>query len=274
LSDREVQPFDEGCVQFRGVFGIGKHLLQSPAITNYHSSLDLHNTVVPSGFYDLAIQTSESKDTADDHRIKGESVCGDQKDTFEIRSAGDISEKGECVPIPSSPHDCRMPKGRPDLDRGEDPDGFFLVVDDGTHLICLKLCDGDSRYFSIVKPATKGSGFFQPVSHRVPCDSLYARDCGLVQTLNTQGSNFVKGRSTVLEPMVWATGIRAECLSASPALVATPLPPLGLIEAVADDASGSVHSRCALKVWTPETHHCSLTVNWSPGIESRIILRR
>jgi hypothetical protein len=159
LSDREVQPFDKGRVQFRGVLGISKHLLQSPVSTDYRSSLDLHNTIVPTGFDDLAVQTRRSKDTADDLRIKGESVRGDQRDTVEIRSAGDIPEEGECVSIASSSHDCRRPKPRPDLDRGEDPDGLLLVVQDRTNLICLKLCDGDSIYVSIVEAAPRASSF-------------------------------------------------------------------------------------------------------------------
>jgi len=78
------------------------------------------------------------------------------------------------------------------------------------------------------------------MSHRVPCDSLYARDCGLVQALNTQGSNFVKGYPTVLEPMVGRAGIRTERLSARPASVTTTLSPLGFLESVADNACGSI----------------------------------
>src|SRR5438034_1384182 len=119
LSDREVQPFDKGRVQFRGVLGISKDLLQSPVGTDYGPSLDLHNTIVPTRFDDLPVETRRSKDTADDLRIKGESVSGDQRDTFEIHSAGDVPEEGECVSIASSSHDRRRPKPRPDLDRGE-----------------------------------------------------------------------------------------------------------------------------------------------------------
>src|SRR5437773_2772662 len=70
LSDREVQPFDKGRVQFRGVLGISKDLLQSPVGTDYGPSLDLHNTIVPTRFDDLPVETRRSKDTADDLRIK------------------------------------------------------------------------------------------------------------------------------------------------------------------------------------------------------------
>ena len=92
LSDREVQPFDKRRVQFRGFLGIGKNLLQSPVSTDYRSALDLHNTIVATGFDDLPVQIRGSKDTADSLRIKGESARGIQGDTFEIRSAEDIPE--------------------------------------------------------------------------------------------------------------------------------------------------------------------------------------
>ena len=159
MSDREVQPFDKGRVQFRGVLGISKHLLQSPVSTDYCSALDLHNTIVATGFDDLPVQTRGSKDTADDLRIKGESVRGNQRDTFEIRSAEDIPEDRECISIASSSYDCRRPKPRPDLDCGEDPNGLFLVVDDRTDLIRLKLCDRDSIDSSIVEAATRAGSF-------------------------------------------------------------------------------------------------------------------
>jgi hypothetical protein len=46
-------------------------------------------------------------------------------------------------------------------------------VDDRANLICLKLRDGDSRYLSIVNPATKGGCFFQLAMNCIPGDSLY-----------------------------------------------------------------------------------------------------
>jgi hypothetical protein len=38
---------------------------QSPVIADYSSSLDLNNAIISSGFDDLTIQTSGSKDTVD-----------------------------------------------------------------------------------------------------------------------------------------------------------------------------------------------------------------
>src|SRR5437773_515862 len=172
LSDGEVQPFDKGRVQFRGVLGISKDLLQSPGGTDYGPSLDLHNTIVPTRFDDLPVETRRSKDTADDLGIKGESVSGDQRDTFEIHSAGDVPEEGECVSIASSSHDRRRPKPRPDLDRGEDPDGLFLATDDRTNLVCLKFSDGVSGCLSIVEAATRACSPLQPAMNGIPRDSL------------------------------------------------------------------------------------------------------
>jgi hypothetical protein len=62
----------------------------------------------------------------------------------------------------------RKPRPGPDLDRGEDPDGLFFVVDDRTNLICLKFCDGDSIDLSIVETAKCGisSSVTSNSSHR------------------------------------------------------------------------------------------------------------
>ena len=120
----------------------------SPGGADHLPLLDLCSTMVSARLEDLPIQTRGCIDTAHDLRIKGESVRGDQRDAFEFRSAGVIPEEGECVSIASPSHDCRRPKLRPDLDRGEDPNGLFLVVDDWRTSFFMRLsglsvsCDG------------------------------------------------------------------------------------------------------------------------------------
>ena len=116
-------------------------------------------------------------------------------------------------------------------------------MNDRTNLICLKLRDGDSRYFPIVKPATKGSYFFQPVMNGIPGDSLYTSYSRFVQALDAERGDLIESCATVLEPMVGRAGIRAECLSANLASVAMTLSPLGFVESVANDVSGSGFSR-------------------------------
>jgi hypothetical protein len=96
---------------------------------------------------------------------------------------------------------------------------------------------------SRVKPATKGSCFFPPVMNSIPGDSLYTSYSRFVQALDAERGDLIESRATVLEPMVGCAGIRAECLSASPASVATTLSPLGFVESVANDVSGSGFSR-------------------------------
>jgi hypothetical protein len=256
LSDREVQLFDKGRVQFPGALGISKHLLQSPVSTDYRSSLDLHKTIVPTGFDDLAVQTRRSKDMADDRRIKGESARGDQRDTFEIRSPGEIPEESECVSIASSSHDCRRPKPRPDFNHGEDPGWLFLTPYDCSHLVCLKLCHGEPFYFSIAEATTPVRCSFQPAMDRIPGHSHDSSHGGLVQPLDAESRHLIQDGATVLESLVRRTGIRAERLPTSPATVSTPFPPLGLVEAVENDGSGVGFSRPrALPVWTAETLH-------------------
>jgi hypothetical protein len=77
LSDRQIQTFDKGCIQLRGVLGVTQRLFQSPGGADYGSSLNLDNTIIPAGLNDLAIQTRWPKDTADNFPIKGKPVRGD-----------------------------------------------------------------------------------------------------------------------------------------------------------------------------------------------------
>jgi hypothetical protein len=58
LPDREVQPFDERCVQFRGVLGVVQSFFQSPRDADQGSSLDLDNAIVATRLDHLAVQTS------------------------------------------------------------------------------------------------------------------------------------------------------------------------------------------------------------------------
>jgi hypothetical protein len=77
LSDCQIQPFDKGCIQLRGILGVAQCLFKSPCGTYYGSSLNLDNTILPAGFNDLAIKTRWPEDTADNFRIKSKSVRGD-----------------------------------------------------------------------------------------------------------------------------------------------------------------------------------------------------
>ena len=92
--------------------------------------------------------------------------------------------------------------------------------------------------------------------HRIPGDSLDSSNGRLVQTLDSERSDFIKCGEAVLESIISCPGCRAERLPTSLALVATTLPPPGLVEAVGDNLSGSgFFQRCALAVWTAGTLH-------------------
>jgi hypothetical protein len=70
-------------------------------------------------------------------------------------------------------------------------------------------------------------------------------------------SLLIESCATVLESMAGRAGIRAECLTASAAMISTTSPPLGFVESVANDVSGTGFSRqWALPVWAAETLHC------------------
>ena len=76
LSDCQIQPFDKGCIQLRGILGIAQRLFQSQGGADYGSSLNLDNTIIPADLNDLAIQERRPQYTADNFRIKGKSVRG------------------------------------------------------------------------------------------------------------------------------------------------------------------------------------------------------
>jgi hypothetical protein len=92
--------------------------------------------------------------------------------------------------------------------------------------------------------------------NRVPGNSLDSSDRRLIQTFDTEGGDFIKGRTTVLESIIRCPVCRAECLSTSPALVATTLSLPSRVETVANDGSDFTSSRGrAVLVGTAETLH-------------------
>jgi hypothetical protein len=97
---------------------------------------------------------------------------------------------------------------------------------------------------------------------RIPSNSLDPSDGRFVQTFDTEGGDLIKHRTPVLESMIRCQGCRAECLPTNLALVATTLPALGLVEAMADDTFGSGFCQLrALSVWAGETLHGSWTLS-------------
>jgi len=134
---------------------------------------------------------------------------------------------------------------------------LFLATDDRTNLVCLKFSDGVSGCLSIVEAATRACSPLQPALNGIPGDSLYPSYRGLVQALDAERGNLIEGGATMLEPMVWRAGVRAERLTAGTATISTTPPAVGSVESVADDVSGTGLSRQrALPVWAAETLHC------------------
>jgi hypothetical protein len=202
-----------------------------------------------------AIETGWPKDATDNFLVKLEAVCGDQKGTFKIHSAGDVLKENERVSVASSPYDGRRPKPRPDVNRGEDPDRVFIAADDRPNLVSPKLRDCESCYSSIVEPTTRMGGLFEPSSDSIPGDLLYPSDGRLVRALDAECGDFVEGRTPVLESMIGCAGVRAECLPATPAQISTTLSRVSLVAAVANDVSDT--RQRAFPVRTFETLHYS-----------------
>ena len=137
----------------------------------------------------------------------------------------------------------------------EDPHRVFLATDDRPDLVSLKLLDCESCYSLIVEPTTRMGCLFEPASDGIPGDRLYPCDCRPVQALDAQGGNFVEGRATMLESIIWCAGVRAECLTATPTQISTTLSRASLVEAVANDVSDT--RQRAFSVRTFETLHYS-----------------
>jgi hypothetical protein len=128
--------------------------------------------------------------------------------------------------VAPTPDNCRRPESRPDVDHGEDPDRLFLAPDNRFDLVCLKLYRGQPSYFSIAEATTPSGCSFQPAMDRMPGNSLDSSDGRLIQALDTEGGDFIKRGATVLESIVGCPVCRAKRLPASPAPIATTLPPL------------------------------------------------
>ena len=79
--------------------------------------------------------------------------------------------------------------------------------------------------------------------HGVPCDLFDTSDGGLVESFNAESRHFFESSTTVLESMIRCSGCRTERLPTNLTLVATTLPPSGLVKAVSDDPFGSGLSR-------------------------------
>ena len=199
LSDREIQPFDKGRVQFRRVLEVAQRFFESPRVADQHSSLDLDDTIVPTSLDHLAVQTRWSQNATDNSLVELESVSDDQGDTVKIHSAGYILKEGKCVSVASSPYDGRRPEPRPYVNRGEDPDRVFLAADDRPNLVRLKLRNGECSHLSSIEPTTRMGCLFKPSSDGIPGDPLYSSDRRLVQALHAESGNFVEGCATVLD---------------------------------------------------------------------------
>ena len=92
--------------------------------------------------------------------------------------------------------------------------------------------------------------------HRIPRDLFDSSNGGLVQTLDTEGGNFIKRGAAMSESTVGGPRCQGECLPTTPTLVATTLPSPGLVETIANNSpGGSFFEWIAVRVGTIETLH-------------------
>ena len=102
----------------------------------------------------------------------------------------------------------------------------------------------------------------QPAINRIPGDSLYSSNRGLVWSLDAERGDLIKSFAPLLESIVGHAGIGTECLTASATTLSTTPPSLGFVKSVANDVSGSAFARqWAFLVWATETLHGFGTVS-------------
>jgi hypothetical protein len=179
-------------------------LFQSPS-SDHGSALDLHDTIVPACLDHLTVNTRWPKHSSDYSLVKLESVRRDEWSHFKIHSAAEVSKQIQRVAVAPFADHRRWPKPRPDVDHNENPDRLFPAPNDRSDLVCLKLRDGESLYISIVEATTTAGCFFQPAMNRIPGNSLDSSDGGFVQTFDTEGGDFIKDRTPMLESIVRGT---------------------------------------------------------------------
>jgi ABC-type phosphate transport system substrate-binding protein len=75
----------------------------------------------------------------------------------------------------------------------------------------------------------------QPAMNGIPGDSFHPSNGGLVQALYAERGDLIEGRTTMLESVVWRTGVRAERPAAITATISTTPPQIGFVESVADN---------------------------------------
>ena len=86
---------------------------------------------------------------------------------------------------------------------------MFFVSDDRLKLVCLKLHDGECRYFSIVEPTTKSGCLFEPASDgipRIPCPGSRPAEGAPLQRYRS--SNLRMGFTSACSSLPWDTAPR------------------------------------------------------------------
>ena len=116
-------------------------------------------------------------------------------------------------------------------------DRLLFTPDDRSDFIRLEFHSRESLNFSITKPPTAGGSPFQPPMHCVPGDLFDSSNSKLIQTLDAESRDLIKGGTSLLESIIRCPVSRAEGLPTSLALVPTTLPPPRRVEAVANDGS-------------------------------------
>jgi len=173
-----------------------------------------------------------------------------------------ISKQVQGVAVGSLPDHCRRPWPGPDIYHHEDPNGLFVASDNRLDLIGLKLPQSEPSHSSIIEAPTPSCCSFQPTMHRIPGDSFGSSNSELVQTLDTEERDFIKSSAAVLQSIISCPTCRTECLPTSLALVATTLPPPGLVETIANNGSGgALFGWSVVRVWTADTLHGWWTVS-------------
>src|SRR4029077_14294454 len=162
--------------------------------------------------------------------IELKSVRRDQGNVFWVRSFSNIPKQSQRVVVAASADYGRRPESGPDLDSGEDPDRLLFTLRYRADLVGLELGGLEPSCFLIVEAAAAAAGFFPPAINGIPADAVDTRNCRLVQTLDTESRNLIKGVATMLKSIVGSPSIGRERFLAGLASISTALSPTRLVE--------------------------------------------
>ena len=238
MANCQIQALAERRVQHRRVLGIEKCTLEFPCVSDDLPPLHADDAVVPSRLDHLSVEARPPKHFTNDPFLELESVGDDKWDRVRHHSPDTIPQEYSRVTVTPATDNGRRPDSRPDIERGENPDGLILPGHDCTNLVGLKFGDVELGNGSVIELSTGHRRLLEPAIDGVPREPFHTSDRGLAYTLDAECRDLVECRATMLKAVVGRFGPGAEGLPTGLAATTAMASGLGPVESVSDDGVG------------------------------------